>query len=60
MAWPWLLAGGLKPGNVATAIRSVRPWGVDVSSGIERVTGMKDGELMLQFVREVMSADGSS
>ena len=60
MARPWLLAGGLKPGNVATAIRSVRPWGVDVSSGIERVTGMKDGELMLQFVREVMSADGSS
>ena len=59
MARPWLLAGGLQPGNVAAAIRSVRPWGVDVSSGIERVTGMKDGELMLQFVREAITADSS-
>ena len=64
MARPWLLAGGLKPANVGDAIRTARPWGVDVSSGIEaggieRGTGMKDGELMLQFVREVMSADGS-
>lgn len=59
MTRPWLLAGGLTPGNVAAAIHSVRPWGVDVASGIECATGIKDGELMLQFVREVMSADGS-
>jgi phosphoribosylanthranilate isomerase len=59
IARPWLLAGGLNPGNVATAIRSVRPWGVDVSSGIELTPGVKDAESMLQFVREVMSADGS-
>lgn len=59
MTRPWLLAGGLKPENIAIAIRTARPWGVDVSSGIERVIGTKDGELMLNFVREVMSADQS-
>jgi phosphoribosylanthranilate isomerase len=59
LARPWLLAGGLRPGNVADAIRGVRPWGVDVSSGIERGVGIKDGALMLQFVREARSADGS-
>jgi len=64
MARPWLLAGGLKPANVANAIRTARPWGVDVSSGIEaggieRMSGRKDGELMFEFVREVTSADGS-
>jgi phosphoribosylanthranilate isomerase len=57
MARPWLLAGGLKSGNVANAIRTARPWGVDVSSGIERLVGRKDGELMFEFVREVKSAD---
>lgn len=47
----WLLAGGLHPGNVAEAVASVRPGGVDVSSGIERAPGEKDPELITRFIR---------
>ena len=46
-----LLAGGLTPANVAQAIESVRPWGVDVSSGVERVRGTKDHALVADFCR---------
>ena len=46
-----LLAGGLTPANVARAIESVRPWGVDVSSGVERVRGTKDHALIADFCR---------
>lgn len=46
-----LLAGGLTPANVADAIRTVRPWGVDVSSGVERVRGTKDHVLVADFCR---------
>ena len=49
---PLLLAGGLNPDNVAKAIRSVHPAGVDVSSGIE-VNGRKDIERMKKFVEAV-------
>jgi phosphoribosylanthranilate isomerase len=52
-----LLAGGLTPANVAAAIRQVRPYGVDVASGIEDRPGIKDPELMRAFVRAVRQAD---
>jgi len=49
----FVLAGGLTSDTVAEAIRVVGPWGVDVSSGIERQRGVKDPDLMRQFVEAV-------
>ncbi|WP_345763392.1 phosphoribosylanthranilate isomerase [Diaminobutyricibacter sp. McL0608] len=46
----WILAGGLNPGNVTPAIMSCRPWGVDVSSGVEKAPGVKDVTLIAKFV----------
>lgn len=48
-----ILAGGLNPDNVASAIEQVRPWAVDVASGVEESPGIKSEHLMKQFIDEV-------
>ncbi len=48
---PVILAGGLSPGNVGEAIRAVRPYAVDVASGVEAAPGVKDERLMRAFVK---------
>jgi phosphoribosylanthranilate isomerase len=55
---PLILAGGLNPGNVRSAIARVRPAAVDVASGVESSPGIKDGALLREFFAEVRRADG--
>jgi phosphoribosylanthranilate isomerase len=62
---PMILSGGLTPQNVGDAIRALRPWGVDVSSGVEAAgddgkpkKGIKSPAKIAAFIREVRNADG--
>jgi len=54
--FPVVLAGGLEPGNVGEAIRRVRPYAVDVSSGVESSPGVKDPDRMRDFLSAVRDA----
>jgi phosphoribosylanthranilate isomerase len=54
---PVILAGGLSPSNIRDAIRIVRPYGVDVSSGVESSPGIKDAHMIKEFVRRVREVE---
>jgi len=57
---PIVLSGGLRAANVAQAILRVRPWAVDVSSGVESAKGVKDAAAMREFVAAVRAADAAA
>jgi len=57
---PVVLSGGLNVSNVIEGVRRVRPWAVDVSSGVERSKGIKDAEAMRRFCQAVREADASA
>jgi phosphoribosylanthranilate isomerase len=54
---PLVLSGGLTIENVGSAVRRVRPWAVDVSSGVESTKGIKDAAKVAAFIAEVRNAD---
>jgi phosphoribosylanthranilate isomerase len=55
---PLVLSGGLNPANVGDGVLALRPWAVDVSSGVESAKGIKDAALMRRFCDAVREADG--
>jgi phosphoribosylanthranilate isomerase len=52
-----IVAGGLTPSNVGSAIAAARPYAVDVSSGVESAPGKKDRRLLTEFVKRVREAE---
>ena len=60
LARPLILSGGLDAANVGEAIRRVRPWAVDASSGVEAAKGVKDERRIAEFMEAVRSADQES
>lgn len=54
---PVILSGGLDAANVGAAVRRVRPWAVDVSSGVEAAKGVKDERRIAEFMEQVRNAD---
>lgn len=54
---PVVLSGGLNPANVTDGVLQVRPWAVDVSSGVEQAKGVKNAVLMRRFCKAVRDAD---
>jgi len=57
LTMPLIVAGGLHPGNVKQAILAAQPYGVDVSSGVEALKGIKDKNKMVAFLNEVNQCD---
>jgi len=57
---PVVLSGGLNPANVADGLRRLRPWAVDVSSGVESAKGIKDASAMRRFCQAVRQFDAAA